>query len=96
VLIRHLLRTFDLGGVNVGTIEDYQTVERDVIVLSLTRSNATFVRNSYEASPLACLIWFTCNQTSVQTLALALGSDYRWIMHTGCDMSRMVLTMVGA
>jgi superfamily I DNA and/or RNA helicase len=40
------LRTFDLGGVNVGTIEDYQAVERrDVIVLSLTRSNATFVPN---------------------------------------------------
>jgi hypothetical protein len=28
VLIRHHLRTFDLGGVNVGTIEDYQAVER--------------------------------------------------------------------
>jgi hypothetical protein len=48
VLIRKLLRLFDLGGVNVGTIEDYQAVERDVIVLSLTRSNAAFVPNDVE------------------------------------------------
>jgi hypothetical protein len=50
VLIRHLLRTFDLGGVNAGTIEDYQAVERDVIVVSLMRSNAAFVPNDVEHS----------------------------------------------
>ena len=48
VLIRKLLRKLELGGVNVGTIEDYQAVERDVIVLSLTRANAKFVPNDVE------------------------------------------------
>lgn len=43
VLIRKLLRAKNLGGVNVGTIEDYQSVEHDVIVLSLTRSTQSFV-----------------------------------------------------
>jgi AAA domain len=45
VLIRKLLRTKNLGGVNVGTIEDYQSVEHDVIVLSLTRSTPSFVEH---------------------------------------------------
>jgi helicase MOV-10 len=48
VLIRKLLREKNLGGVNVGTIEDYQAVERDVIVLSLTRSNPQFVSSDVE------------------------------------------------
>jgi hypothetical protein len=43
VLIRNLLRERNLGGINVGTIEDYQSVERDVVVLSLTRSDWNFV-----------------------------------------------------
>mmetsp|Transcript_19485 Transcript_19485/g.42380 ORF Transcript_19485/g.42380 Transcript_19485/m.42380 type:complete len:1342 (-) Transcript_19485:1717-5742(-) len=43
VKIRSLLRESGLGVVNVGTIEDYQAVERDVIVLSLTRSTHKFV-----------------------------------------------------
>jgi AAA domain len=43
VLIRKLLRTKNLGGVNVGTIEDYQSVEHDVIVLSLVRATDSFV-----------------------------------------------------
>jgi len=43
VQIRRLLRDVGLGQVNVGTIEDYQAVEFDVIVLSLTRSTAKFV-----------------------------------------------------
>lgn len=37
-LIRNLLRDKNLGAINVGIVEDYQAVERDVIVLSLTRS----------------------------------------------------------
>jgi len=48
VLIRKLLREKSFGGVNVGTIEDYQAVERDVIVLSLTRSNEKFVASDVE------------------------------------------------
>ena len=43
VQIRRLLRDVSLGQVNVGTIEDYQAVEYDVIVLSLTRSTTKFV-----------------------------------------------------
>uniref|UniRef100_A0A7S1ZI40 RNA helicase n=1 Tax=Ditylum brightwellii TaxID=49249 RepID=A0A7S1ZI40_9STRA len=43
LLIRRLLRSHDLGAVNVGMVEDYQSVEREVIVLSLTRSNESFV-----------------------------------------------------
>ena len=39
VLIRRMLRNKDLGSVNVGMPEDYQSNERDVIILSLTRSN---------------------------------------------------------
>ena len=39
VLIRRMLRNMDLGSVNVGMPEDYQSNERDVIILSLTRSN---------------------------------------------------------
>ena len=43
VQIRKLLRDAGLGQVNVGTIEDYQAVEYDAIVLSLTRSTPKFV-----------------------------------------------------
>ena len=45
VLIRKLLRSQRLGAVNVGTVEDYQAVEYDVIVLSLTRSTSSFVHH---------------------------------------------------
>lgn len=45
VLIRQILRDKGLGAVNVGIVEDYQAVERDVIILSLTRSNTTFLGN---------------------------------------------------
>jgi AAA domain len=45
VRIRELLRGKHLSGINVGTIEDYQSVERDVIVLSLTRATPAFVPN---------------------------------------------------
>ena len=48
VLIRKMLREKNFGGINVGTIEDYQAVERDVIVLSLTRSNEKFVASDVE------------------------------------------------
>lgn len=41
--IRKLLRAQNLNAVNVGMVEDYQAVERKVIILSLTRSNPTFV-----------------------------------------------------
>lgn len=42
-MLRRQLRAKQLGGVNVGTIEDYQSVEHDVIVLSLTRASSSFV-----------------------------------------------------
>jgi AAA domain len=45
VLIRRLLRKKRLGGINVGTIEDYQSVEFDVILLSLVRSAQSFVEH---------------------------------------------------
>eukprot|EP00934_Nitzschia_sp_Nitz4_P007089 Nitzschia sp. Nitz4//scaffold24_size164493//27264//29792//NITZ4_002309-RA/size164493-processed-gene-0.184-mRNA-1//1//CDS//3329544057//7079//frame0 len=43
VKIRLALRERGLGAVNVGTVEDYQAVERKIIVLSLTRSKAAFL-----------------------------------------------------
>jgi hypothetical protein len=48
VLIRKLLRLEGLGAVGVGTVEDYQAVERDVIVLSMTRSTQAFVASDME------------------------------------------------
>jgi superfamily I DNA and/or RNA helicase len=48
VMIRDLLRQRDLGAVNVGTVEDYQAAEKEVIVLSLTRSNISFVQHDIE------------------------------------------------
>mmetsp|Transcript_32843 Transcript_32843/g.79481 ORF Transcript_32843/g.79481 Transcript_32843/m.79481 type:complete len:354 (+) Transcript_32843:580-1641(+) len=45
VAIRKLLREKYYHDVNVGTIENYQAVEQDVIVLSLTRANHEFVDN---------------------------------------------------
>jgi hypothetical protein len=48
VLIRKLLRLKSLGGVDVGTVENYQAVERDVIVLSMTRSTHAFVESDME------------------------------------------------
>jgi hypothetical protein len=45
VLIRKLLRKKRLGGINVGTIEDYQSVEFDVILLSLVRSTESFIEH---------------------------------------------------
>lgn len=43
VLIRKLLRQKGFGGVNVGMVEDYQSMERDIIILSLTRTNKSLV-----------------------------------------------------
>ena len=43
LLIRTLLRSAGLGSVNVGMVEDYQAAEKDVIILSLTRSSTAFV-----------------------------------------------------
>jgi hypothetical protein len=48
VLIRKLLRLKNLGAVDVGTVENYQAVERDVIVLSMTRSTHAFVESDIE------------------------------------------------
>jgi helicase MOV-10 len=48
VLIRKLLRANNLGAINVGTIEDYQAVEYDVIILSCTRSTEAFVAHDVE------------------------------------------------
>jgi len=48
VLIRKLLRIKNLGAIDVGTIEDYQAVERNVIVLSLTRSTPAFIASDTE------------------------------------------------
>ena len=43
VRLRQTLRSVGLAAINVGTIEDYQSVERAVIVLSLTRATPAFV-----------------------------------------------------
>ena len=48
ILIRRLLREKGLGAVNVGIVEDYQAVERHVIILSLTRSNCAFLSADIE------------------------------------------------
>lgn len=48
VAIRKLLRAKHFHDVNVGTIENYQAVEQDVIVLSLTRSSSAFVAHDRE------------------------------------------------
>lgn len=48
VLIRDLMRRKGLGGVNVGLVEDYQAVERDVILLSLTRSSQLLVEHDIQ------------------------------------------------
>jgi helicase MOV-10 len=45
VLLRQYLRKKNLFDVNVGTIENYQGVEQDVIIFSLTRSNPLFVHH---------------------------------------------------
>jgi len=45
VLIRKMLRGMYYHDVNVGTIENYQAVEQDVIVLCLTRASADFVNH---------------------------------------------------
>jgi hypothetical protein len=44
VLIRRLLRANKLGNVNVGMVEDYQSMERHVIILSLTRTNKSLMQ----------------------------------------------------
>lgn len=43
--IRNRLRKKSFYDVNVGTIENYQAVEQDVIVLSLTRANDAFINH---------------------------------------------------
>ena len=48
VLIRRLLREKLLGAVNVGIVEDYQAVERDVIIVSCTRSSKELVNADVE------------------------------------------------
>jgi riboflavin biosynthesis pyrimidine reductase len=49
VLIRQMLRNQNLSNINVGTIEDYQSVEREIIVLSLTRSSPAFLARDVES-----------------------------------------------
>jgi AAA domain len=46
--IRKLLRGRRLEAINVGMVEDYQAVEREVIVISLTRSNDMFVTSDID------------------------------------------------
>ncbi len=46
--VRNRLRKNNFYDVNVGTIENYQAVEQDVIVLSLTRTNYGFVDHDVE------------------------------------------------
>jgi hypothetical protein len=48
VLIRKLLRQQGLGSVNVGMVEDYQAVEWDVIILSLSRSSESFLQSDVD------------------------------------------------
>jgi superfamily I DNA and/or RNA helicase len=48
VLIRRLLREQGLSAVNVGMVEDYQAAEKDVIIVSLTRSSLTFLQSDVE------------------------------------------------
>ena len=48
VAIRKALRARGLGAVNVGTVEDYQSVEHHVVVLSLTRSTTDFLEHDME------------------------------------------------
>ena len=43
VLIRKILRARNLGNVNVGMVEDYQSMERHIIILSLTRTNKSLM-----------------------------------------------------
>lgn len=43
VQIRKLLRNINLNAVNVGTVEDFQAVECDVCLISLTRATTNFV-----------------------------------------------------
>jgi hypothetical protein len=45
ILIRNKLRAVGFSAVNVGTIEDFQGIEMDTIILSLTRSTAAFVKH---------------------------------------------------
>lgn len=45
VLIRKYLRSKNYFDVNVGTIENYQGVEQDVVIFSMTRSNQLFVNH---------------------------------------------------
>ncbi|KAL7544409.1 hypothetical protein ACHAWF_007792 [Thalassiosira exigua] len=48
VTIRKMLRHKYFHDVNVGTIENYQAVEQDVIILSLTRSSSDFMEHDVE------------------------------------------------
>lgn len=48
VLIRRLLREKHLGAVNVGLPEDFQAVECDVIIVSLTRSTVSLMKADAE------------------------------------------------
>lgn len=49
VFIRRVLREKNLGAVNVGMPEDFQSVECEVIILSLTRSNASLMKADAES-----------------------------------------------
>ena len=80
VLIRRLLREIDLGSINVGTVEDYQAVERQVIVLSLSRSSEAFL--SYDVERRAGL--FRQNKrinvalTRAENLLIVVGNPKSW------------------
>jgi len=48
VWIRRILREQNLGMVNVGMVEDFQAAEREVIILSLTRSTEEFLLSDFK------------------------------------------------
>jgi superfamily I DNA and/or RNA helicase len=48
VLVQKRLRQQGLGSVNVDMVEDYQAVEWDVIILSLTRSSESFLQSDVD------------------------------------------------
>jgi len=50
VLIRQILRSQQLGAVNVGMVEDYQSAERQIVLLSLTRSNPSFIPSDLKSN----------------------------------------------
>ncbi|KAJ3026925.1 UNVERIFIED_CONTAM: hypothetical protein HDU68_004814 [Siphonaria sp. JEL0065] len=81
-LIRELLRANHLGSVDVGTVEDYQGMERRIILISTVRSNSAYLNQDLKNDLGVVMFPARLNValTRAQALLLVVGNPYLLVL----------------